>query len=91
MRLIAEYACMHAYLSFLFVIQETTVYADVGPLSINRPRSPGDTPDFDEHGVEYAQLNHKVLTSAPVLSIEKSMNEGITLLSLIITCNYKVW
>ena len=61
-------------------MQETIVYADVGPLSNNRSRSLGNTVklDFDEHRVEYAQLNHKThcQVSAPVSAIENSTNEG---------------
>ena len=52
------------------------MYADVGPLSNNRSQSPGNSVDFDEHRVEYAQLNHKAQVSVPTLTIEKSKNEG---------------
>ena len=61
-------------------MQETIVYADVGPLSTNRSQSPrpGNTPslDFDQHRVEYAQLNHKAVVSAPVEE-STNINEGI--------------
>jgi hypothetical protein len=68
------------YLSFLIFLQETKVYADVGPRSNNRSQSPGNTLEFDEHRVEYAQLNHKAVISTPVSSIEKSINDGTTLI-----------
>jgi hypothetical protein len=70
------------YLSFLMFLQETIVYADVGPRSNNRSQSPGNTLEFDEHRVEYAQLNHKAVPviSTPVSSTEKPTNKGITLI-----------
>ena len=52
------------------------MYADVGPLSNNQSRSLGNSLDFDEHRVEYAQLNHKAQVSIPTATTEKSTNEG---------------
>ena len=58
------------------------MYADVGPLSNNLL---GNNIHFDEHRVEYAQLNHEAQVSVPAsdLNQERKSNEGtITLLCL---------
>ena len=66
---ISEHSCMQEK-------AENIVYADVGPLFNNQSRSPGNSLDFDEHRVEYAQLNHKAQVSIPTATTEKSTNEG---------------
>ena len=58
-------------------IKDTTgniiIYADIGPASLDQNQPPTSvstlTFDLDEHRVEYAQLNHKALSSKPVSAI----------------------
>ena len=52
------------------------MYADVGPLSNNLL---GNNIHFDEHRVEYAQLNYEAQVSVPAsdLNQERKFNEGI--------------
>ena len=53
------------------------VYADVGPLSNDRPESLFTiTLDFDEHRVEYTQVNHTAHSFKPLSSVDRSTNEG---------------
>ena len=54
------------------------VYADVGPLSNNRTHPPGSSLDFEDHRVEYAQLNHKAKVSVSTSAAERSctVNKG---------------
>ena len=72
------------------------MYADVGPLSNNLL---GNNIHFDEHRVEYAQLNHEAQVSVPAsdMSQERKFNEGIIVLlflnciALIIMVYYRCW
>ena len=64
-------------------MQDTTgniVYTDVGPLSNDRPDHLESTftiaLDFDEHRVEYAQVNHTAHSFKHVSSVDRSTNEG---------------
>ena len=70
-------AGLPAFLIFMQETAENIVYADVGPLLNNRPQSTENTIDFDEHRVEYAQLNHKVQVSVPISDKETKFNEGV--------------
>ena len=63
---------------------ENIVYADVGPLSKNQSQSPGNSIDFDEHRVEYAQLNHKTQVSVPVSTTDKSTKEGSIIIIIMV-------
>ena len=59
------------------------MYADLGPLSNDRPchleSAFAVTLDFNEQRVEYAQVNHMAQNSKPVPSVDKSANDGTIL------------
>ena len=61
------------------------MYADVGPLSNNLL---GNNIHFDEHRVEYAQLNHEAQVSVPASDInqKRKFNEG-TIALLCLDCS----
>ena len=61
----------------IHILQETVKTALYADVEIPNKQSTESSFDFDEHRVEYAQLNHKAKVSIPTSATEKSTNEGI--------------